>query len=129
MTQVPVGTYQAVQTLTADPARLTLMLLDGAIRFLRKARHALERDDLKTFGQTMGRAHAIIGELGESLNMRDGGEIAANLSGLYRFMLIHLLDGLVARDPAHVDRVVALLQTIREGLEGAVERDHGTTDA
>ena len=121
MSQPPFGTYQTVGTLTADPAQLTLMLFDGAARFLQKARRALERSDLKEFGQAMARAHAIIGELGDSLNMRDGGDIAITLAQLYRFMLVHLVEGQLARDPAHIDRVLALLQTVREGFEGAVE--------
>ena len=32
MAHAPVGTYQTVGTLTADPAQLTLMLFDGACR-------------------------------------------------------------------------------------------------
>ena len=116
------GTYQTVDTLTADPRRLTLMLIDGACRFLRTAKRALEQDDLKAFALAMSRAHAIIGELGGTLNL-EGGEIAVNLAELYRFMLIHLVEGQVAKSPAHLDRVLGLLQTIRDGFDEALERD------
>jgi flagellar secretion chaperone FliS len=115
------GTYQTVGTLTADPAQLTLMLFGGASRFLLKARRALERSDLKDFALAMSRTHAIIGELAESLNTREGGEVAVNLAELYRFMLVHLVEGQVQKSPAHIDRVLELLKTIREGFEGAVE--------
>jgi flagellar protein FliS len=121
MAHPSLGTYQTVGTLTADPARLMLLLFDGASRFLLKARRGLERGDLREFAQALSRAHKIIGELGDSLNVQDGGEVATNLAQLYRFMLVHLVEGQLAKSPAHIDRVLALLQTIREGFEGAVE--------
>jgi flagellar protein FliS len=117
------GAYQAVQTLTADPGRLVLLLLDGAIRFLRQARGALQRGDVGQFAQAQSRAHAIIGALADSLDLEVGGEMAANLAALYDFMLRHLTQGLIARDPAHLERVLGLVQTLREGFEGAVEAD------
>jgi flagellar protein FliS len=115
------GTYQTVGTLTADPARLVLMLFDGATRFLLKARKGLERGDIGEFAQALSRAHAIIGELADSLDVKVGGAVAEELAILYRFMLIHLSEGLIAKSPDHIDRVVALLATIREGFEGAID--------
>ena len=37
------GVYQSVQTTTADPARLVVLLFDGAVGFLRQAADALDR--------------------------------------------------------------------------------------
>lgn len=124
MAHASLGTYQQVQALTADPARLVLMLFDGASRFLQKARKGLERGNVGEFAQSLSRAHAIIGELADSLNHKDGGEIAENLGRLYQFMLVHLTEGLIAKSPAHLDRVLELLVTIREGFEVALE-SHG----
>jgi flagellar protein FliS len=115
------GAYQAAQTLTADPPRVMLLLFDGAGRFLRQALKALERGDRAQFAQSMSRAHAIIGELSDSLNRAQGGEIADNLARLYEFMLLHLTQGLIAGSAAHVQRVLGLLTTLREGFEQAVE--------
>lgn len=123
MSSAPLGTYQTVHTLTADPARLVLMLFDGAARFLLKARRALDAGDIGTFAQSMSRAHAIVGELADSLKTKDGGEVTGNLATLYRFMLVHLTEGQLAKSPTHLDRVLDLLRTIREGFEGALERE------
>jgi flagellar protein FliS len=121
MTNSRLGAYETVHAITADPARLILILFDGATRFLRRARAALERGELKEFAQAMSRAHAIIGELGDSLKLDEGNEATVNLSRLYRFMLVHLLEGQIARSTAHLDRVLGLLQTVREGFEGGLE--------
>ena len=129
MANTRLGTYETVGTLTADPVRLMLMLFDGASRFLQKARRALEKDDLQAFAQAMSRAHAIIGELADSLKEDAGGEATRNLAGLYRFMLIHLPEGQLAKSAAHIDRVLELLRTIREGFEGAVERQTGAASS
>jgi flagellar protein FliS len=115
------GAYQAVQTLTADPATLMLQLFDGAMRFLRRAIKARERGDRAQFAQLESRAHAIIGELAGSLNHEVGGAVAENLARLYEFMLHHLTEGLVAGSPAHLERVIGLLQTLRDGFQDAVD--------
>lgn len=116
-----IGAYQNVQASTADPVTVVLLLFDGAIRFLRQARLALERQDTVQFPQSVSRAHAIIAELSESLNHEVGGEIADNLAGLYGFMLGHLTQGLIARSAGHLEDVLKILHTLRDGFEGAVE--------
>lgn len=115
------GSYQTAQILTAAPPRLMLLLFDGAMRFLRQALKGLERGDRTQFAQSLSQAHAIVGELAESLNHRAGGEIADNLARLYEFMLLHLTEGLIAHSAAHLERVLGLLGTLREGFEQAVK--------
>jgi flagellar secretion chaperone FliS len=127
MAHARLGTYEAVGTLTADPARLVLMLFDGAARFLRYARAALDRNDLKEFAQAMSRAHAIIAELAGSLKEDQGGDVTKNLASVYRFALLHLTEGQLAKSSAHIDRVLGLLQTLREGFQGAIESDDRAT--
>lgn len=123
MLDAQIGTYQAVQTTTADPARLVLLLFDGAARFLRQALRGLDRGDAAGFAYSLSRAHAIIAELSDSLNRDEGGEVAANLGGLYAFLLRHLTQGLVAKRRDYLEQALSLLQTLREGFEGAVEAD------
>jgi flagellar protein FliS len=121
------GAYQAAQTLTGDPAQVLLQLFDGTTRFLRRALKALERGDSAQFAQSISRAHAIIGELADSLDHQQGGAIAENLARLYAFMLLHLTEGLVAKSPQHVERVLGLVTTLREGFEGAAAATRGSS--
>lgn len=121
MRTAQIDAYEAIGTTTADPGRLIVMLLDGAIRFLRDGQHALGRGDIAGFARRQSRAHAIIGELAASLDHEAGGEVAANLDRLYDFMLRHLAEGLVQRSAAHLERVVGLLRELRDGFDGAVE--------
>jgi flagellar protein FliS len=116
-----VGTYQAVQATTADSAQLTLMLFDGAVRFLTRAQIRLAAGDVGQFAQAVARAQAIIGELRNSLDRERGGELADNLDRLYDFMLRHLSQGLLTRSARHVEQVLRPLQTVREGFEVVFE--------
>jgi flagellar protein FliS len=113
--------YETVQATTADPARLTLLLFDGAARFLRQAKEGLDRGEAGAFAYPLSRAHAIIAELAGSLDYDTGGELALNLGRLYDFMLRHLTEGLVAKSGSHVSRVLGLLQEIRAGFEQAIQ--------
>jgi len=114
--------YQAVQTTTADPARVMLELFDAAARFLGQARRSLERGDLAAYTRLQSRAVAIIAELSDCLDHEAGGEIARNLARLYTFMLLHLTEGLIDKSPDHLRRVLEVLLTIRDGFERAVEQ-------
>ena len=113
------GVYQSVATITADPARLVVLLFDGAITYLLQADESLDRGDVPAFATRISRAQAIIAELTDSLDRDGAGDIGPNLGRLYDFMASHLTRGLLARDGGPVGEVIALLRELREGFEGA----------
>jgi len=111
--------YQAGQVGSADPLRIIILLYEGAIRFVRQAEQRFQ--DPATRGQALGRAHRIISELLTSLDHEEGGEIARNLDGLYRFALDAITRANVEMDPALLPPVVDVLTKLLEGWTG-VER-------
>lgn len=120
MANVQTAAYQNIQTITADPGRLVLMLYDGATVYLRRALRALERDDAAGFAQAVSGASSIVGELSTSLDHEVGGEVAANLARLYGFMLRHLSDALIGRRRDNVEQVLGILETLRDAFDGAI---------
>ena len=58
------------------------------------------------------RARLDDAELMHTLDHEKGGEIAANLERLYRFMLDHLVEANLEKDPRRLGRVRAMLGTI-----------------
>src|SRR3954454_8521499 len=82
--------YKQVATKTAAPGHLVLMLFDGAIRFLGRALGGFELEDPAEFHSTISnnviRAQEIVYELNASLNLDQGGDLAATLRDLYYFM-------------------------------------------
>ena len=118
MIQNPWKSYKQVATQTASPGQLTLMLYDGAIRFLEQARLGFAKVDPVEFNQTINnniqRAQAIINELNYALNMEKGGEIAQVLRRLYMYFDRRLLDSNIRKDPAGIEEVIARLTTLRQ---------------
>ena len=114
------GAYKNVAIATADPRALVIQLFDGALRFLGQATRAQQTGDGAGFAFALNRAHAIIGELSNSLDRETGSAAAQELDRLYDFMLRYLTEGLVQKSAAHVERVAALLLPLRDGFDAAL---------
>ena len=107
--------YRRIEAESRSPMELVLMLYDGALRFVGEARNAIARQDVHARGEAVSRVLAIIGELQSTLNISDGGAIAAELDRLYGYMTSRLLDVTVHQDAAALDDVQKVLLTLREG--------------
>jgi flagellar protein FliS len=113
-------TYRENQVYTADKGTILLMLYQGAIDFLRRARASLDNGDIVEKGRCVSRAHAIISEFLASLDFAVGGEVAQNLEALYVFMLDQITLANLNNDPKPLEVVISLLSTLKEGWEGAI---------
>lgn len=108
-----VTAYRRIEAVSRSPLELTLMLYDGAIRFLTVANDAGQRGDLVARATAISRAFAIISELQNTLNIDAGGSIAENLDALYQFMNSRLVDATSKSDPAALTDVIKLLSNLR----------------
>ena len=106
--------YQQTHVQSRSPVELVLMLYDGLLRFLGDARDAMGRGDLVTKRDRMSRALAIVGELQNTLNMNDGGQIASSLDGLYTYVNGRLIDANINNSTEGIDEALKLLTPIRE---------------
>ncbi len=70
--------YQQVEVNTCNKLQLVVMLYDGAIRFLGEARTAILTKNVRAKAVALDRALAIIGELQSTLQLEEGGDIAAS---------------------------------------------------
>ena len=102
---------------TASPARLIVMLYDGAIRFINEAAYAMQQRDYETQNAKLQRAQKILAELISSLDFEKGGEIAENLFRLYTYMYNQLVEANINDDTARLEHVVGLLCEIREAWD------------
>lgn len=105
---------------TASPEQLTLMCYDGALRFMRRARLAIEGGNLEDASNATGRAQAIVNELNITLDMEAGGEIATNLRALYLFVNRHLAEALTSHEPAKVDECMGIIGDLRDAWAQAM---------
>ena len=97
----------------ADPHRLVLMLMDGVLERLAVARACIERGDFARKAQLLHSCTTLIAELRGSLNIKDGGELARNLSDLYEYMARQTLRANAENKPELIKEVTSLLSEIR----------------
>lgn len=106
--------YLRTQVLTASPQELRLMLYDGALKFARQARPALEQRDFEQSYQSLVRVQSILMELSNSLNREVMPEVCDRLTALYNFLYRRTVEANVQRDPAILDEVIEILEYERE---------------
>lgn len=113
------GTDRYLETAveTASPARLIVMLYDGAIRFINEANYAMRQRDYETQNYKLQRAQKILAELISSLDFEKGGEIAENLFRLYTYMYNQLVEANIQDAPERLEHVVVLLSELREAWD------------
>jgi flagellar protein FliS len=100
---------------SANALGLVLMLYDGVLKCLTKARGHMERREIAAKGAALSHALQIIDEgLSASLNEADGGGVAAQLKELYAYMCRRVVLANLKNDPAILDEVSRLLRELRQ---------------
>jgi flagellar secretion chaperone FliS len=116
------GSYHAVnldaQTSRASPVELVLLLTDGLLDELARARAHIVARRYEQKAQSIDKCIQIINGLASSLDFDQGGQVVANLARLYEFCATRLQGAGVKLDPAMVDEVIGVLSTIRQGWHG-----------
>lgn len=118
--------YQTVnlhaQTAQASPLQLVLVLMDGLLDELARARAHIEARRFELKAASLEKCVAIINGLSSALDLEAGGEVVANLARLYDYCAERLYRAGVDIDVAPVDEVRTLLTQIRGGWQGVLAR-------
>lgn len=102
----------------ANPHRLILMLLDGAILSLGSATQAMKEKNIPEKGKLISVAIDIIsGGLQASVDVQAGGELSERLVALYDYMCQRLLYANLKNDLAAIEEVSGLLGEIRSAWQ------------
>ncbi|MDQ8033144.1 flagellar export chaperone FliS [Bordetella genomosp. 1] len=118
------------QVMSAPPERLITLLYDGARAAIGQARIYMEAGRTAERGQAISKAVRIVDEgLKLGLNMEAGGEIAANLSQLYDFIIRTLLRANLHADVEQLDIADRLLADLAQAWQTANDQPAGTAPA
>ncbi|MEE9648061.1 flagellar export chaperone FliS [Enterobacter soli] len=108
-----VGVESAV--MSANPHQLIVMLFDGALSALVRARLFLEQGDLVSKGEALSKAISIIDSgLKAGLDMNAEGDLSNNLASLYDYMVRRLLLANMHNDVETIIEVEGLLNNIAD---------------
>lgn len=105
---------------TASPAELTMMLYNGAIKFMNLGKIAMEEEKIQERNNNLIRAQDIIGELRASLN--EDFEISKELDILYDFVLDRLVEANINNDMKSLDEALEITQNMREAWKEVMEQ-------
>jgi flagellar protein FliS len=118
-------TYKQQQVNTASPAKMVFMLYEKVLSRLQEAQHAIERNDIQGRCNANCSAQELIAHLSSTLDMEQGGEIAANLERLYTHCMLRLMDVDRKNDPNAAAEVIKLLTPLRDSWAELSEKSEG----
>lgn len=118
----PVASYLKTRVFTASPQELRLLLLDGAVKFARQGREAMEKKDFEGIYNGISQCRAIVTELLTSVRDDADPVLAERVRSVYTFIFRELMEVGFNRDIARTDRVIELLEYERETWAMVIEK-------
>lgn len=115
-------TYRSIdlesRAAAASPYQLVLVLFDGLLDELARARGHIENKRYQQKGQSLEKCMKILNGLNSALDYDNGGEVVQGLSRLYDYCIYRLSDVSISLSLEGLDEVVNLVGILREGWEG-----------
>jgi flagellar protein FliS len=108
----PYAAYANNKIMMASPAELTLMLYDGAIKFVNIAMDAIDQKDVEKAHNNIRKADLIIEEFQITLNHKY--EVAKDFDQVYKYIRERLLWANVKKDKEILEEVQEHLHTMRD---------------
>lgn len=101
---------------TANPHQLVNMLFEALLVAVGTARIAMARGDIAAKGEQISKAVRILDEgLKPALNLEKGGDLAANLKGLYGYCVVRLTHANLRNDDAALADVARVIEPLAQG--------------
>jgi flagellar protein FliS len=110
--QTGAAAYKNQQIMTASPEELTLLLYNGAIKFVNEAINAIEKNDWSKATASNLRTQDIVNEFMRTLDMKY--EISKGYFQLYEYIRYCLIQGVIKRDKRFVEEARTNLIELRD---------------
>lgn len=118
MLQNAVQTYQSNQVTTATPAELTLMLYNGAIKFVKQTKSAIQEKNVVKAHEFSLKVQNILYELMSTLNQDYS--ISKEFMKLYEYMLQRTIEANMRKDLEILDEIEYLFIQFRDTWKEAM---------
>ena len=104
--------YNQLNLSIDNPAKLILMMYEGALRFASFAKKAIKEDDIEKKVKFINKTSDIFLELIRILDFEKGGDVAYYLNGLYSYQLELLAKANVENNTEYIDQVMNVLKEL-----------------
>ena len=112
--------YQKSSIETASREQILIMLYDGAIQFLNKARVAMQNKEIEATNDNLIKAQNIIQEFINSMDREVAPQLAENLISLYEYFIRRLIQANMKRQIEPIDEVLKYLKSLKATWEQAI---------
>ncbi len=116
----PYAAYGNNKILTATPAQLTLMLYEGAIKFVNIAIVAVEKKEIEKAHENIMKTENIIMEFQSTLDHKY--EVAKDFDSVYSYLLQRLQEANIKKDKEILEEVLEHLRTMRDTWKEVMEK-------
>lgn len=104
--------YNDNKILTANPAELTLMLYEGAIKFCNRALLAIEKNDIEKANNNILKAQKIITELRATLDFSY--PVANQFEMVYDYIYRRLVESNIKKDKEILEEALGYIREMRD---------------
>ena len=111
--------YRQQQVMTATPEALTLMLYNGAIKFINESIESSKKKEYEKANTSCIKAQNIISEFRLTLKMEY--EISKNLLALYNYAYDRLVEGNMNEDISKLEEAKDILSELRDAWAQAMK--------
>ena len=118
--------YRAVSVSTPSPGRMLVLLYDAMFRFLREGMAAMQAGQKGRASERISRAHAILTELLNGLDVEKSPQLCAHLQGLYAFCMQTALEAMIEQNVDKVASILKVLAPLRDAWSTAVSQTETT---
>ena len=108
--------YRERDVLTAAPGRLVVMVFDHLLVNLRRARFAMEANNIELRTESIAKAREAAMELLVTTDVDRGGAIANNLRAIYVYLVRELIALGSRTDVAKVDGFIRIVTDLRDAF-------------
>src|SRR5574344_508960 len=115
-----VDKYKQNEIETASPEKILILLYDAAIRFLIKAKQAIEDKNVQETHNNLVACQNIILEFMSSIDKENGGDLAQKLYNLYDYFYNTLVSANLEKNIKKVNEVLNHLKGLRETWQKAI---------
>lgn len=105
-----------------SPQKLIAMLYEGILRFIYRAKKAMETGDIENKVLFLNKTSAIFFELINSLDMSQG-QISQYLQGLYARQIQLISEANIQNDPSKLDEVVHVVRELLDAWRDATKAE------
>lgn len=106
------GVYKNNSVNFASKEQMLLMLLDGAVKFAKRAKLAIQEKNIKLAHDNIIRTQDIFTELKVTLDT-NAGDWAKQMFNIYSFINDRLFQANIKKDEAIMDEVIPLIEEVR----------------